>query len=218
MRQIEHQLLAAIAQQKSFKKSNTDYRLQAAQDPAFTLVGEVRLFGNHIASYMRVPPLLTISNCGWNTTTTNSRLNALLTGLTDLPAGIARYNNGRLIIGWIEHQPVIDLPMGRHVWYTLPSVDVLQLPTTATAFPVNAGIPPDDIDSILQLLPPQDFKATPLPFGATITATPFNHYQYLQDLRDLGRVPELVRMDRPSPDLLRPGIGSIWDRYRTASA
>lgn len=218
MRKIEHQLLAAIAQQKTFKKSNTVYAFQAARDPAFTLVGEVRLYGNHIASYMRQPPLLSISNCGWNTATTNSRLNALLTGLTDLPAGVVRYNHGRLTIGWIECHPIIDLPMGRDLWYTLPSVDVLKLPTTATAFPFTAGIRHDDIESILQIFPPQSHKATPLPFGATNTATPFNHDQYLEDLRSLGRVPQLVRVDSPSPVLVHPGISNAWDRYRTAGA
>ena len=77
MRKIERQLINAInTPGKSFRSSNTQVRW--SDDQTFV---EVLLHGHIIASINFKTCALAISACGWETTTTKSRLNAILSDL-----------------------------------------------------------------------------------------------------------------------------------------
>lgn len=85
MRKIEFQMVQAVTNGKDFVKANT--KVTHANDRAY-----VYLHGHNIAQVF--DDYLLINDCGWQTVTTKSRLNALLRQLTD--AGISQ---------------------NRHVWY-----------------------------------------------------------------------------------------------------
>jgi len=71
MRQIEHAMCIAIRSNKYFKRGNTEVLV--------TDTGcEVFLYGNNIARYHRPSHTMFVTMCGWNTSTTKSRINALL--------------------------------------------------------------------------------------------------------------------------------------------
>ena len=72
MRQIERQMNEAILNGKDFFKSNTSVENYITETGAREAV--VKLHGNHIAT---VGDTLQISDAGWQTVTTKSRLNAL---------------------------------------------------------------------------------------------------------------------------------------------
>ena len=76
MRKIERQMLQAInTPGQDFTSSNTKVRWQG---DSYT---EVLLHDNLIASINWATNCMAISDAGWQTTTTKSRLNALLAGL-----------------------------------------------------------------------------------------------------------------------------------------
>ena len=76
MRKIERQMLQAInTPGQDFTSSNTKVRWQG---DSYT---EVLLHDNLIASINWATNCIAISDAGWQTTTTKSRLNALLSGL-----------------------------------------------------------------------------------------------------------------------------------------
>ena len=80
MRVIEHEMLQAVRNYEYFRKDNT--RVEC-------LDGWVRIYlhNNLIAEVLHCGgtfPSIYIDNCGWNSRTTQSRLNALLSGL-DFP-------------------------------------------------------------------------------------------------------------------------------------
>jgi len=71
MRQIERAMCHAVSRGKYFKRGNTEVLV--------TDTGcEVFLHGNRIARYHRPSHTMFVTLCGWNTTTTKSRINALL--------------------------------------------------------------------------------------------------------------------------------------------
>ena len=71
MRQIEQAMCIAIRSNKYFKRGNTEVLV--------TDTGcEVFLHGNRIARYHRPSHTMFVTMCGWNTSTTKSRINALL--------------------------------------------------------------------------------------------------------------------------------------------
>ena len=77
MRKIERQLITAINTPGSkLRSSNTQVRW--SDDQAFV---EVLLHGHIIATINFASSTLVISACGWETTTTKSRLNAILSDL-----------------------------------------------------------------------------------------------------------------------------------------
>lgn len=71
MRVIEKSMLNAVVNGSSFCGSNTCVSTENG-------VSSVRLFGNLIAQYNHSTKQLWISNCGWETNTTRSRLSVLL--------------------------------------------------------------------------------------------------------------------------------------------
>ena len=77
MRKIERQMLHAInCPGKRWSNNNTSVRW--SDDQSFV---EVLLHGHIIASINWNTRAMSLSDCGWQTTTTKSRLNALLSGL-----------------------------------------------------------------------------------------------------------------------------------------
>ena len=73
MRKIEQQMNEAILNRKDFFKGNTSVQNYTTETGAREAV--VHLHGNHIAT---IGDTLQISDAGWQTVTTKSRLNALL--------------------------------------------------------------------------------------------------------------------------------------------
>lgn len=69
MRKIEREMVAAIKDGKNWQKDNT--RVDVQGDSVV-----VSLWGNEIAR--KTGSILRLSSCGWRTTTTKSRLNAVL--------------------------------------------------------------------------------------------------------------------------------------------
>ena len=73
MRKVEQQMNEAILNRKDFFKGNTSVENYITETGAREAI--VKLHGNHIAT---VGDTLQISDAGWQTVTTKSRLNALL--------------------------------------------------------------------------------------------------------------------------------------------
>jgi hypothetical protein len=82
MRQIEKQMLQAIANKQDFKKDNIEVKFSESKD-----VYIVKLFGNIIATYSLLG--LQITTAGWPTRTTVSRLNALTYSKINIRKGVA---------------------------------------------------------------------------------------------------------------------------------
>ena len=80
MRKIEREMVSAVMTGKTFKRDNT--KVIHENDRAY-----VYLHGHNIAQVF--DDYLLINDCGWQTVTTKSRLNALLTELSD--AGISQH-------------------------------------------------------------------------------------------------------------------------------
>ena len=77
MRTIEKQMICAVYTRKDWRNSNTEVQVihGGYTVPDIERIN-VRLHGNHIATIEK--DTLTICDTGWQTTTTKSRLNALL--------------------------------------------------------------------------------------------------------------------------------------------
>ena len=73
MRKLEQQMNSAIRGQRNWAGSNTT--VFSSDDG---LVSRVYLHGNHIATYSHTDRSLTLLDGGWQSVTTKSRLNALL--------------------------------------------------------------------------------------------------------------------------------------------
>ena len=82
MRKIEGQMIDAIHDRRDWKLSNTE--VQCTEDRIY-----VRLHGSTVA--IVTPTHVDISDCGWQTPTTKSRLNAILRELCG--AGIYQRNH-----------------------------------------------------------------------------------------------------------------------------
>ena len=86
MRKIEADMIAAIRAHRPWKSGNTQVKIcpNTGQCGVF-------LHDNLIAT--ECGPGWMICDCGWQTTTTKSRLNAILTSLFDRPISIFQRNN-----------------------------------------------------------------------------------------------------------------------------
>ena len=86
MRKIEAQMIMAVRDQlngseKTWRSGNTEVTTEhegIAGTFSYSRFVVVRLHGNEIARFDRVPAALRITDAGWQTVTTKSRLNALL--------------------------------------------------------------------------------------------------------------------------------------------
>ena len=74
MRKIETLMNSAISTKSDWSNTNTSVEYHPSEN-----LSEVRLHGHLIAWYDHKENTLGISNCGWETNTTKSRLNAILT-------------------------------------------------------------------------------------------------------------------------------------------
>ena len=86
MRKIERQMIQAIVDGKDWSKDNT--RVETEQGYRST----VYLHGHRIAVYYPNGVDLHINNCGYETVTTKSRLNALIDFVCGYPNGIFQKN------------------------------------------------------------------------------------------------------------------------------
>lgn len=86
MRKIEAQMIQAIKAHKPFKSGNTQVSLSPEDGLAY-----VYLHGNLIAAECKQGWM--INDCGWQTTTTKSRLNSILALLIDRPVSLSQRNN-----------------------------------------------------------------------------------------------------------------------------
>ena len=77
MRKIEQDMNSAIRYRRNMSKQNTSVR--CFKTNGVTTDIDVFLHGNHIASLDTATHKLTIKDGGWQSVTTKSRLNALLT-------------------------------------------------------------------------------------------------------------------------------------------
>lgn len=112
MRQVEKQMLTAIHSRKDWKSSNTEvvvtYFAHAAK-PIERI--NVFLHGNPIAEITN--DSVAVCDCGWQTPTTKSRLNAILREL----CGAGIYQKERKWYGTaIEESDWVIEPESRHVF------------------------------------------------------------------------------------------------------
>ena len=73
MRKIEEQMNRAVVNKNNWSNSNTQVNYNSNTD-----CSAVYLHGNHIATVDHNTNSVNLSSCGWHSTTTKSRLNALL--------------------------------------------------------------------------------------------------------------------------------------------
>jgi len=84
MRSIETAMNAAIRRQTDWRKDNTEVEvIHHGIHGTFSYEKEivVKLHGNKIARIFPSTRRMILSSCGWQTKTTKSRLNAILSGL-----------------------------------------------------------------------------------------------------------------------------------------
>ena len=73
MRQIEKQMNFALSNKGNWRKDNTEVEFNES-----TNCSTVKLHGHSIATFDHNLKAVKISSCGWETVTTKSRLNAIL--------------------------------------------------------------------------------------------------------------------------------------------
>ena len=88
MRKIENDMVAAIRSRNNYRNDNTVVE-QGEHGYA-----EVRLHGRRIARLNYQNGILELSDCGYRTATTKSRLNALLDAFTNTGGGQGIYQHG----------------------------------------------------------------------------------------------------------------------------
>lgn len=86
MRKIEAEMIAAIRAHRSWKSGNTQVQISPEDNTA-----HVYLHGNLIATECSRGWMM--CDCGWQTTTTKSRLNAILLALFDRPIRYYQQNH-----------------------------------------------------------------------------------------------------------------------------
>ena len=87
MRLIERQMCNALIHEREMRKDNTAvYWIRNDKDSQY--YAEVMLHGHHIAEYHPRDKELWLSDAGWQTVTTKSRLNALITEFVSPSSGI----------------------------------------------------------------------------------------------------------------------------------
>ena len=73
MRKIEREMIQAIIDQRNWSSSNTTVKYDKDSG-----LSQVFLHGHNIAEYGHGDMSLAVNNCGYETTTTKSRLNSLI--------------------------------------------------------------------------------------------------------------------------------------------
>lgn len=83
MRIIEKNMINAIRNRRNWKDGNT--RVEVSESERYV---KVYLHGNAIMNYSYATGTLYLSECGWNTATTRSRLTAIIGAFTSYISGI----------------------------------------------------------------------------------------------------------------------------------
>lgn len=121
MRKIEQEMCAAISSNKNWSKANTRVEIVNYMDAAgdAAIKANVYLHNNHIATVSR--ELVEITDAGWQSNTTKTRLNSLLDVFT---AYRGRVNQHKFV--WYLSRGVgqdtdggYTCEMGRHQWYAV---------------------------------------------------------------------------------------------------
>ena len=86
MRKIEREMIQAIIDSKDFSKANT----RVVNEQGYR--SHVYLHGHKIAVYYPSSMTLHVNNCGYETNTTKSRLNALIKHVIGGTSGIYQHN------------------------------------------------------------------------------------------------------------------------------
>jgi hypothetical protein len=85
MRKVESNMIAAVKARKDLRCGNT---VVEQGDNGYA---EIRLFGERIARLNYINGLIELSDCGYRTATTKSRLNAILHSFTNTGGGQGIY-------------------------------------------------------------------------------------------------------------------------------
>ena len=106
MRKIERQMIQCIIDEKSMSKANT--RVEYEKNYRFNFY----LHGHKIAVYYPNGMNLHLNNCGYETNTTKSRLNALIKHVLGGTSGIYQHN-----FNWFlkKDKDVVDFPSNEWV-------------------------------------------------------------------------------------------------------
>ena len=106
MRKIEREMIQAIIDNKDFSKANT--RVEYEKDYRFNIY----LHGHKIAVYYLNTMQLHLNNCGYETNTTKSRLNALIKFVLGGTSGIFQHQ-----FNWYlkKDKEVVDFPSNEWV-------------------------------------------------------------------------------------------------------
>ena len=89
MRKIEQQMCRALNMGVMMRKDNTSVMWNRADEHG-QLYAEVRLHGHIIGEYHPTEQQLWLGDAGWQTPTTKSRLNALITEFVSPSSGISQ--------------------------------------------------------------------------------------------------------------------------------
>lgn len=110
MRVIERHMIQAINLRKDWRSANTEVRTVVFPhaDAQIDRIS-VYLHGNKIAEI--TPESITINNCGWQSPTTKSRLNAIFYGL-NLNARISQKNHQWYLYNWSDTMNTIEMTPG----------------------------------------------------------------------------------------------------------
>ena len=111
MRKIEREMIQAIIDQRNWSKANTRVEYDKDSD-----LSQVFLHGHNIAEYGHADMGLNVNNCGYETNTTKSRLNALINFVF---GGIAsNYSIFQKDFNWyvIDQGEILDFPTG--YWFS----------------------------------------------------------------------------------------------------
>lgn len=121
MRKIEHEMCAAIRSLKNWKKANTHVEIvhytDLAGDTAYK--ANVYLHNNHIATVQR--EIVEITDAGWQSNTTKSRLNSLLGAFTNYRGSIHQKDWTWYLSRGVNQDSDggYTCEMGRHQWYAV---------------------------------------------------------------------------------------------------
>lgn len=111
MRKIEQQMLDAIRERKDWKCANTEVQCVHFAPGNIDRI-YVRLHGSTIAMITQTD--VDVSDCGWQTPTTKSRLNAILREL----CGAGIYQKNHKWFGYAEQEQDWLIPIGsRQLFY-----------------------------------------------------------------------------------------------------
>tara|TARA_Y100001970_G_scaffold23925_1_gene28220 strand:+ start:3182 stop:3538 length:357 start_codon:yes stop_codon:yes gene_type:complete len=116
MRKIEREMLFAINNKGNWSKANTS--VKRCKDGYLGDAMRVELHGNHIATISDTGRIK-ISDAGWQSNTTKSRLNAILTELKGYAYGISQRK-----FEWFLSDKNGESDMYSNTWYEIDALNI----------------------------------------------------------------------------------------------